>query len=66
MPKLSGPELVAAATKHVPHLKAMYISGYVHEETQHTADAGVYLQKPFTPDVFKAKLDEILALTGSS
>ena len=63
MPHLSGVDLVQRLKAVRPHLKVLYMSGYTDstvvrhgmEETEVN-----YLQKPFTPDVLRRKVRELL------
>ena len=56
MPGLSGPNLAARLLQQNPHLRVLFMSGYIDEATGlHGTSWGVpMLQKPFTP----AKLAE--------
>ncbi len=63
MPNLSGVDLVQRLKLVRPHLKVLYMSGYTDstvvrhgiEETEVN-----YLQKPFTPDLLRKKVRELL------
>jgi two-component system, cell cycle sensor histidine kinase and response regulator CckA len=63
MPNLSGVDLVQKLKTIRPHLKVLYMSGYTDstvvrhgvEETEIN-----YLQKPFTPDLLRRKVRELL------
>jgi two-component system, cell cycle sensor histidine kinase and response regulator CckA len=63
MPELNGPELANRLLKSQPGLIVLYVSGYPdHALLQRgTSEQGTaFLQKPFLPEVFLAKVSEIL------
>ena len=63
MPNLNGVDLIQRLKEFRPHLKVLYMSGYTDstvvrhgvEETEIN-----YLQKPFTPDLLRRKVRELL------
>ena len=58
LPKQSGPDAAAEIRKHAPEAKVLFISGYT--DTTAYRDVPVngpsFLQKPFSPDAFAAKV----------
>ncbi len=63
MPGLSGPEMFAKLAAIRSGLRVLYVSGYNDEEIfrRGTLPPGVtFLQKPFTADVFVARVAEVI------
>ena len=63
MPEMSGPELADRLLKTQTDLIVLYVSGYPdHALLQRGAieQGTAFLQKPFLPDVFLAKVNELL------
>ncbi len=62
MPKMSGPELVKRLVLLRPEMKFMYISGYADNPLMENIldTGGVYLQKPFYPEMLLRKVRESL------
>ncbi|MBX7222741.1 MAG: PAS domain S-box protein [Blastocatellia bacterium] len=63
MPRLSGPEFVRQLKVKHPHLRTLYVSGYVkskEEELQLVADGSAFLHKPFTAKTLLQKISEVL------
>ena len=63
MPEMSGPELADQLTHSRPGLTVLYISGYSDHALLHrgTIEQGTdFLQKPFLPEMLKAKVAELL------
>jgi signal transduction histidine kinase/ActR/RegA family two-component response regulator len=63
MPLMSGPELAHAATRELPDLRVLFISGYtdralIHQGLRQPGTA--FLQKPFTPETLALKVREVL------
>jgi PAS domain S-box-containing protein len=62
LPKQSGPDAAAEIRKHAPEAKVLFISGYT--DTTAYRDVPVsgpaFLQKPFSPDAFAAKVRSAL------
>lgn len=63
MPRMNGHEMAGLMREAQPHLKVLYISGFVDDaavrETLASADTA-FLQKPFAPAVLAARVREIL------
>jgi signal transduction histidine kinase len=67
MPRLSGQELAARLRTTRPHLRVLYISGYVDQVARRgivDPDAS-FLQKPFIATALAAKAREVLGPAGS-
>jgi CheY-like chemotaxis protein len=63
MPRLSGRRLADLLTEARPHLRVLFLSGYLHETTlQHGVPAAgvALLQKPFSPISLARKVREVL------
>jgi two-component system, cell cycle sensor histidine kinase and response regulator CckA len=62
MPGISGFELAVQIRKARPATKALYISGYAHEDIvrNNLPDPTALLQKPFTPSSLTRKVREII------
>jgi CheY-like chemotaxis protein len=63
MPGLLGPELVAHATRVRPGVKVLYMSGYIHQMTEHLGHAHEdfgFVAKPFTADTLLTGVREAL------
>lgn len=64
MPGMSGAELGVQIAKQRPEARILYISGYTEAAAIHQGSmvpGMTYLQKPFTPSAFAAKLVEVLS-----
>ena len=64
MPRMSGPELARRLRGHRPTLRVLCMSGYPESPDPQAEGAGewtAWLQKPFVPDAFMAKVRECLA-----
>jgi two-component system cell cycle sensor histidine kinase/response regulator CckA len=63
MPRMGGPELVAAISRRRPAVRALFMSGYtdhaVVRDGLMEADVA-FIQKPYTPDVLTRKIRDIL------
>jgi CheY-like chemotaxis protein len=62
MPKMNGPQLIAALRETYRELKVVYMSGYTDrtvplEEQARTA----FIQKPFTPNQLQQKIRAIVS-----
>ena len=69
MPKLSGCKLVERVLALLPDLKVIYMSGYNEETTaggnsDESRAAGVFLEKPFAPEVLLEKVRETIESAG--
>ncbi len=63
MPRLSGPDLVAALRGRYPSMKVLFMSGYTDDAMvrRGIGEAGAaFLQKPYTPQVLAQKVREVL------
>ncbi len=63
MPGMGGRELADRLTAATPGLRVLFMSGYTDDPALRTgfaAEAAHFLQKPFTPSAFAAKVREIL------
>ncbi|MGH7375593.1 MAG: response regulator [Candidatus Rokuibacteriota bacterium] len=63
MPRMSGPELARRLRARRPALRVLCMSGYPESPDREIEGAGswtVWLQKPFTPDMFMGKVRECL------
>jgi CheY-like chemotaxis protein len=63
MPRMNGRELMTWITKHVGHMRVLFMSGYTDDEIIRDAVKGAeveYLQKPFTPAALARKIREVL------
>lgn len=71
MPVMGGLEFVKAMRATPQHAKTpilMVTTRSVKEDIMQAVEAGVssYILKPFTPQVLKEKIDQILSLSGST
>jgi two-component system chemotaxis response regulator CheY len=71
MPVMGGLEFVKGLRANPRHAKTpilMVTTRSVKEDIMQAVEAGVssYILKPFTPQVLKEKIDEILSLSGSA
>lgn len=63
LPGMSGPELVRRLRVELPGLRVLCMSGFTDDHiARHGLDdlSAVFLQKPFTPDTLRAKVQEAL------
>jgi len=62
MPKIGGHELGMRLKCLLPHLKIVYMTGYLEQNDDNSALAsdGFFIQKPFSRDALICKLDEAL------
>src|SRR5262249_22742527 len=62
MPQLGGPDLARLLQRNRPELKVLFISGYGDGRLAAQSHSGgePFLQKPFTPEAFTAKIREVL------
>ncbi|HSR49969.1 MAG TPA: PAS domain S-box protein [Acidobacteriota bacterium] len=61
MPHMSGPQLAGRLKPERPDMKVLYVSGYAGETAAlRGIPDGEFLQKPYKPDVFAAKVREML------
>ncbi len=63
MPEMSGRKLIETLSEKLPHLKALYMSGYTDDAIiRHgVLEPGMdYIQKPFTPKSLIQKIREVL------
>jgi signal transduction histidine kinase/ActR/RegA family two-component response regulator len=62
MPKIGGHELGMRLKCLLPHLKIVYMTGYLEQNDDNSAFAGdgFFIQKPFSRDALISKLDEAL------
>jgi CheY-like chemotaxis protein len=63
MPRMRGTDLAAKLCQRLPHLKVLFLSGYLADSPlQQTLQQipGSYLGKPFTPESLARKVREIL------
>jgi PAS domain S-box-containing protein len=61
MPKLSGPDLIAAVRRARFEVKVLYMSGYTDRTVPLEQDGGAsFIQKPFTPDQLERKMREVM------
>jgi len=63
MPGMRGPALAAQVLGQHPHLRVVYMSGYAESivSSQGVLEpAGVFLQKPVTPDALVQTVREVL------
>lgn len=71
MPSMGGLEMVRAIRAH-PHGRGvpiiMVTTRSVREDIVEAAQAGVnnYVVKPFTPEVLKGKIEQVLAMRGAA
>ncbi len=65
MPQMSGPDLAKQLARTRPHMKVLFMSGYVDDSVvRHgvlQADVA-FLQKPITPDLLTRKVREVIDL----
>jgi len=65
MPRLNGIELAVEVQRQAPEIKALFVSGYALRNLASQGFAveriGAFLEKPFTPDVLAARVQELLA-----
>jgi PAS domain S-box-containing protein len=63
MPNMSGPKLAKKMLAEHPKMKLIFMSGYTDDavvENGFSQPGTVFLQKPFSPNVLKAKVRELL------
>jgi CheY-like chemotaxis protein len=63
MPNMSGPKLARKMLAEHPEMKLIFMSGYTDDavvENGFRQPGSVFLQKPFSPYVLKAKVRELL------
>ncbi len=61
MPTMSGPQLAARLTAMHPETRVLYISGYAADALgRHGVPEAAFLQKPYLPDAFVAKVRQLL------
>ena len=62
MPGMNGRQLAAEAERHWPHLRVLYVSGYIDESflKGFQLNTIALLSKPFQIDHFTAKVEELL------
>jgi PAS domain S-box-containing protein len=60
MPGIGGRELADRITRALPHLRVLFMSGYIEGGPAMTPGLS-FLQKPFTPDELEAKVGALLA-----
>lgn len=63
MPEMSGPELAKKLSETNPHIRVLYMSGYIDDSLlrQEIQEQGTaYLQKPFSPPNLAKKVREVL------
>ena len=63
MPQMDGRELATRLLEKSPGLRVLFISGYTGDpisEGKESAGKAHFLQKPFSPDAFMAKVREVL------
>jgi len=63
MPNMSGPKLARKMLAEHPEMKLIFMSGYTDDavvENGFRQPGSVFLQKPFSPNVLKAKVRELL------
>jgi two-component system cell cycle sensor histidine kinase/response regulator CckA len=64
MPDMSGAKLAEILRAQDPSLRVLYMSGHPEDTLVHRGslpEGADFLQKPFTPEVLTAKVQEILA-----
>ena len=63
MPGVGGKEVADQMTSLRPEAKVLYSSGYTHQGMflKRLSPGIAYLQKPFTPDELRRKVQEVLA-----
>jgi DNA-binding response OmpR family regulator len=61
MPGMSGPEVAEQLKHYHPQMRPLFLSGYSSHAALPVADAGAFLQKPFTVDTLLARVRERLA-----
>lgn len=67
LPDLPGDRLLERLRRHAPHLRALFVSGYLDETLAARGVLGPevpFLAKPFSADVLRAKVAELLAGPG--
>lgn len=68
MPQTSGKEVADQASKLVPGLKVLFMSGYTDEAIVHhgVLDSNIeFIQKPFTPIALTMKIRDVLDANGN-
>jgi hypothetical protein len=68
MPELSGPRLVQEATKLIPKLKVLFISGYTDRAIDQNlpGDGRAFLQKPVSLDLFARTIRKLLDIKSEN
>jgi signal transduction histidine kinase len=69
MPRMTGPELARALTERDPELQVLFMSGYSGDDVvrQGLVEHGAaFLQKPFSPHDFKARVAALLDSPGAT
>jgi PAS domain S-box-containing protein len=68
MPEMLGPELVAEASRRLPDLKILYMSGYIHQVIAgldaDTTDDFAFIEKPFTGETLRQAVRSALDVTA--
>ena len=63
MPKMRGPELALRLQKLLPHVKILYMTGYLEQADSAFLDGAAFLQKPFSRESVLQHLDQAIATT---
>jgi two-component system cell cycle sensor histidine kinase/response regulator CckA len=69
MPKLNGPELAERILAVRPNLKVLFMSGYTDRAVRlqdRMPPEAAFIQKPFTPKVLAAKIQDVLGMGGTA
>jgi CheY-like chemotaxis protein len=64
MPRMGGPELVAALEARGTPLPTVFMSGYQNDDTILEAYRHAFVPKPFTPDALVARVQDALGTVG--
>jgi PAS domain S-box-containing protein len=69
MPNMGGQELAAQMVVKFPKVRVLFMSGYTNSALRHQSaieNEGLFLQKPFSPDVLLTRVREALDRPASS
>jgi len=61
MPKMRGPELALRLQKLLPHVKILYMTGYLEQSDSAFLEGALYLQKPFSRESVLQHLHQVIS-----
>jgi signal transduction histidine kinase/ActR/RegA family two-component response regulator len=66
MPKMRGPELALRLQKLLPHVKILYMTGYLDQADSAFLDGALFLQKPFSRESVLDHLERAIAAPSTA